>query len=105
MYINIVAQQTVSQVLTNSRVQKNRLADLLQNVINLRIQLDGDFPTAQGEDKKLQQSGLVGAILEVQSDQDDIIEDIYSHMSVIHEKLGMFYHPCYEDQVKEDESR
>lgn len=106
MSTNIAAQQSVSQILTNSRNQKNRLSDILQNVINLRIQLDGEFPT--DVDKEVAgkiQPGLVGAILGVQSTQDDIIDAINVHMDVIHEKLGMFYHPCCEDEVKDDQGR
>lgn len=45
--------------------------------------------------------GLIGAIIDIQSSQDDIIEAITNHLNVIHSKLGSFYHPDCEDQAKE----
>lgn len=100
MSTNLVSPpQSVSQILVNARSQKERLQNLLTNIRNIRIQLDGDFPTAQkGDAKDIATPGLVGRVIEVQSDQDDIIDAIFGHLDVIHEKLGSSYHPECEDQ-------
>jgi hypothetical protein len=37
-------------------------------------------------------------VIDVQSDQDDIVEAIFGHLDVIHEKLGSSYHPDCEEQ-------
>lgn len=102
MSSNLVAPpQSVSQILVNARSHKERLCNLLTNIKNIRIQLDGDFPTTQkGEDKEVAKPGLVGRVIDVQSDQDDIIDAIFTHLDVIHEKLGSSYHPECEDQAE-----
>ncbi|AHZ60150.1 hypothetical protein HQ81_0243 [Dickeya phage phiDP23.1] len=103
MSSNLVAtEQSVSQILKNARTQKGRLCDLLADIRGIRIQLDGDFPSANS-DKTAQQPlpGLIGAIIDAQSSQDEIIESITNHLNVIHSKLGSFYHPDNEDEAKE----
>ncbi|EBW9290176.1 hypothetical protein B7N40_22930 [Salmonella enterica subsp. enterica serovar Bovismorbificans] len=99
MSSNLVStEQSVSQILKNARTQKERLYDVLADIKGIRVQLDGDFPTAC-TDKIAQQPmpGLIGAIIDIQSSQDDIIEAITNHLNVIHGKLGSFYHPDSED--------
>ncbi|WAK45334.1 hypothetical protein [Salmonella phage 3384-D8] len=103
MSSNLVStEQSVSQILKNARTQKERLYDVLADIKGIRVQLDGDFPTSNS-DKSAQQPmpGLIGAIIDIQSSQDDIIEAITNHLNVIHGKLGSFYHPDCEDQAKE----
>lgn len=101
MSSNLVSPtQSVSQILVNARSHKERLCNLLTNIRNIRIQLDGDYPTAQkGEDKEMAAPGLVGLVIDVQSDQDYIIDAIFTHLDVIHEKLGTSCHPECEDGV------
>lgn len=104
MSSNLVStEQSVSQILKNARTQKERLYDVLVDIKDIRVQLDGDFPTANS-DKLSQQHmpGLIGAIIDVQSSQDDIIEAITNHLNVIRSKLGTFYHPNCEDECGED---
>lgn len=98
----VTTEQSVSQILKNARTQKERLYDVLADIKGIRVQLDGDFPTAN-TDKLSEQPmpGLIGAIIDIQSSQDDIIEAITNHLNVIHSKLGSFYHPDYEGQAKE----
>lgn len=100
MSSNLVAPpQSVSQILVNARSHKERLCNLLTNIRNIRIQLDGDFPTPQnGGDKEVATPGLVGRVIDIQSDQDDIVDAIFTHLDVIHEKLGSSYHPDCEDE-------
>ncbi|AJQ20834.1 hypothetical protein Phi10_145 [Salmonella phage vB_SentM_Phi_10] len=99
---NITSEQSVSQILINSRTQKERLFDILTNVINIRRQLDGEFPESDSEEKSTHNPGLVGAILNIQGEQDDFIDRINAHMDVIHTKLGTFYHPNCEDESKDN---
>ncbi|URQ09060.1 hypothetical protein BRM13314_00135 [Salmonella phage BRM 13314] len=98
---NIATEQSVSQILKNSSTQKERLYDILSNVIDIRRQLDGEFPEPNANDKSVFYPGLVGAILDIQESQDDIIDRINAHMDVIHTKLGTLYHPKCEGESKD----
>lgn len=89
--------RTVSQILSNARTHKGRLKDVLDGVVNLRIQLEGEFPQATADDRK-SQPGLVAAILDEQEEHDAIVEQIFSHLDAIYERTGMSYHPNCEDQ-------
>lgn len=98
MVSNIVEDKSLSQILANARVQRERLGDILNNIRDIRVQLDGDFPTAES-DKKLQQPlpGLIGAVISMQASEDEIIEEINNHISAIHNLLGTRFHPNCED--------
>ena len=100
---NVVGDKSLSQILTNARTQRERLNHVLVDIINIRRQLDGDFPAADSNKKMQEESGLVGAVLTVQAGQDDVIEDINNHISVIHNLLGSHFHPNCQDD-KEDQS-
>lgn len=94
------SSQSVSQILINARTQNERLYDILRNVKNIRIQLDGEFPNEIDCDKAAELPGLIGSIIDLQERQDALIGSINTHMDVIHDKLGTLYHPNSEDEAK-----
>lgn len=90
--------RTVSQILSNARTHKGRLKDVLDGVMNLRIQLEGEFPQATAAEERKSHPGLVAAILETQEDHDAIVEQIFAHLDAIYERTGTSYHPNCKDK-------